>query len=120
MAIQWDRRVPIVDIRDTYRSQVEDVKDAFQPEAGPTIDAPSYSAAVERHQFEMQMTREQYGYFKEWYRETLKLGALQFEREHPLDRTNIATFTLDNAPSISRMVGKDEVRVPVVLVEVPV
>lgn len=102
MSILWPVDVPQKALIDGYNEENQSILAEFKPEIGMPLLSRRASEEVEQITFQTIMTMDQYEELKDWRRNTLKSGALPFQRYHPRNSAVLCTclFTSLSAPVI--------------------
>lgn len=85
--VSWPIGVPWCPVRNSSRGGPQDVRWSFQPEAGPAIERPRSTAAIETFDVTMSpWTVAQYQIFKAWFENDVAFGSLPFVWYHPITK----------------------------------
>lgn len=89
----------------------------FQPEAGPPITRRRGTVQTMQAMATFVFAKEEYIVFRDWYRASLKGGALRFGMVHPVTG-EAAQWTFDGEPQMTATTNR-RVRVSVQLRQMP-
>lgn len=100
MTISWPVGVPTSALIDGYEETPMSSLAEFQPETGMPMLSRRTSEEVEKVRFSTIMTYTQYDTLRTFRKDTLKSGALPFQRTHPrrTGSTVTALFTAIGSP----------------------
>ena len=104
MAVAWDSHVNQKVRRDTTWSEVTGFI-ADETLSGKTKRRMAHSLAKRPFSVSMLFTYEEYAYFKAWYHDDVKLGALSFEFPN-IDGTGNSEYRFISAPTYSNESGQ--------------
>lgn len=83
-AIDWPASLPCQPEQGSWQETPQPPVIAFETEEGPTIDRRRGTVMTYGSSCTFVFTKAQYLEFKEWFKNTLKGGALRFSLDHPV------------------------------------
>jgi hypothetical protein len=99
MVAAWPGTVSQYAVVGTYQEEPDRNVSTFQPDRGPPLDHRSTSISSDQIQFSTEMVYATFQTLRDFYRTTLKDGALPFTRKHPYDIAGAdQTFKFIEAP----------------------
>lgn len=118
MTASWRPDVPVRVLASSYKFDIEDNRNPFQPEVGPAKMRFRSTVRADTHSFETHMTPAQFESCLAMYTTDLLNGTLTVLREHPRTKKPNVEFMFKSPPSLNETDGK-RYRVGFALIEMP-